>query len=289
MVPVSFAVFLLQYFGILQIVSRSLNPLFAVIGLPGAAALASVTAMLLNIYSAIAVIGTLTLTARQISILAVLCLVAHNLIVETAVQRRTGTHPVRMLALRIGGGLLLAFVLNLVLPGARGVDGGEAIAAGPVSTTDAFSPFLPSLADWGAGALFTVVRVVLIVTVLMVGQRLLDEFGVTRLLARYAGPVVQVFGLPKNTAFLWIVANTLGLAYGGAVMIGEKEAGALPREDADLLNHHLGVSHSLLEDTLLFVAIGVGVGVLILPRLALAFAAVWIHRGELMLRRRSRT
>ena len=57
-------------------------------------------------------------------------------------------------------------------------------------------------------------------------------------------------------SFLWIVANFLGLAYGAAVMIEETDQIKIAPRDVDLLNHHIGVSHSNLEDLLLFVVAG---------------------------------
>ena len=86
------------------------------------------------------------------------------------------------------------------------------------------------------------------------------------------------FGLPARTSFLWIVANMIGLAYGGAILIEEARKNNISHKDAVLFNTHVALSHSMLEDTIIFVAIGVGAGWLILPRLTLAIVAVWIQR-----------
>jgi hypothetical protein len=88
------------------------------------------------------------------------------------------------------------------------------------------------------------------------------------------------FGLPAKTAFLWIVANTLGLAYGAAVMIDEVEAGKISAEDVDLLNHHISVSHSNVEDLLLFTAIGGILPWMLLSRWAMSLVLVWERRLE---------
>ena len=87
-IPVSLGVTLLKFFGILAILSSFLSPLFSVIGLPGEAALVFLTSVFLNIYSAIAVITSLPFSGREVAILAVMCLIAHNLIIETAVQKK---------------------------------------------------------------------------------------------------------------------------------------------------------------------------------------------------------
>jgi spore maturation protein SpmB len=111
-------------------------------------------------------------------------------------------------------------------------------------------------------------------------QRLLAEFGVIRLLSKLLRPLMVVFGLPARTSFLWIVANVLGLAYGAAIMIEETEQGKISRADADLLNHHIGVSHSNLEDILLLYAAGAFFWWMLLSRWVLSIVLVWERRLE---------
>jgi hypothetical protein len=89
---------------------------------------------------------------------------------------------------------------------------------------------------------------------------------------------MRVFGLPVSASLSWLVANLIGLAYGSAVMIEESEKGRLNRQDADLLNHHIALSHSQLEDPLLFLTLGYTLHWLIWPRILIAFAAVWLRR-----------
>lgn len=87
--------------------------------------------------------------------------------------------------------------------------------------------------------------------------------------------MLKFMGLPESTTFLWIVANSLGLAYGSAVMMEEVKEGRVTKKDADLLNYHVAISHSNLEDLLLFAAIGVSVLWMLIPRLIIAIAVVW--------------
>jgi hypothetical protein len=64
-------------------------------------------------------------------------------------------------------------------------------------------------------------------------------------------------------------------------MIDESEKGKMNREDADLLNHHVSLSHSQLEDPLLFLTLGYAIHWLIWPRIIIAIAAVWLRKAEL--------
>jgi hypothetical protein len=59
------------------------------------------------------------------------------------------------------------------------------------------------------------------------------------------------------------------------------------KPDADLFNHYAGLSHSHLEDTLLFVSIGVPFLWAALPRLILGILSVWGERLRRYLVRQS--
>ena len=135
-----------------------------------------------------------------------------------------------------------------------------------------------------AGISFTTLKIVVLVNVLLILQKILDEFGLISLILKPFRPFLRLMGLPSNTGFLWMVAYTLGLSYGGAIMISQSEEGKLSKEDADLLNHHIAISHSQLEDPLLFAAIGYNLFILILPRIFLSIVYVWLRKFELWLR-----
>jgi hypothetical protein len=269
MIPVSLAVTVLKYTGILEYMAGWLNPMFSLIGLPGSAALVFITSIVLNIYSAIAVISTLPFSERELTILALMCLISHNYVVETAIQKKTGSSAVKITLVRFVYSFIGAYSLNLLMPAGSG----KIITAASGSTELSLSGMLSS---WFYNSLYLIVQILVIVTLLLILQKILSEFGFIDKLAALLRPLLRIMGLPDSVAFLWIVANTLGLAYGSAIMIEQSESGKLSKEDADLLNHHIGISHSLLEDTLLFVAIGVPALWIIFPRVILAIIEVWL-------------
>lgn len=273
-VPLSLAVLVLKLTGALDVLAVIFRPLFGLLGLPGEAAVVFATACLLNIYSCIAVIETLGLTGRAVTILALMCLISHNLPVESAVQKKASSAAWRMIVLRLGASFLAGFALSVLLPAdpSAGVEVERAAASAAGAGVGA------ELRLWLAGISRLCVKILVLVTVLMIFERILDEFGITRRLAVVMKYPLRLLGLPPSTAFLWVVANTLGLAYGAGVLLDHRRRGLISRADADLLNHHVAISHSLLEDTLLFAALGVPVVWITLPRLLLAGAAVWWRR-----------
>ncbi len=284
MIPVSLAVTLLQYAGILKIIASYMDPLFRFAGMPGDAAIVFLTSITLNIYSAIAVISTIPFTERELTILALACLISHSYFIETPIQKKTGSSAVKMVTIRFIYSFIGAVSLNFLLPAGSGK-----IITAVSSTAAEASGIKELLYAWMSNSLFLIFEILIIVTLLMIMQRVLDEFGINERLSKTFSPMMKLMGLPESVTFLWIVAYTVGLAYGSAVMLEESENGRLGRGDADLLNHHIAISHSLLEDTLLFVAIGVPAMWIIFPRIILAVAELWLLkiRRVIMFRRES--
>lgn len=271
-IPVSFLVFLLDYSGILAILAVFTEPFFSLLGLPPQTALVLITSMLTNIYSVIAVISMMGLPLHDATILAVMCLISHGFIIETAVLRKTGSSAVRMLLLRFVASLAGGVFLAAVLPSMPGVVKGG-LQAGDLIFSEA-------LVAWVWLMLRMTLKILVLVTLLMILQRLMEEFGFLRWLSKVFGPLLRLFGLAPEASLSWLVANAIGLAYGAAIILEEVEEGRLSRKEADLLNHHIALSHSQLEDPVLFFAIGLPMWWLIWPRLLLAFLAVWIRRFE---------
>jgi len=272
-VPVSFGVLLLDYFGILSLMAQYTGPVFKHIGLPGVSAIVLVTSIFTNIYSVVAVLSLLQLPMREGIILGAMCLVSHGFLIETAVMKRTGSSAIRMLLVRLTGSFVIGMMLNLLMPGSMSVDTHTVIHHQEAFGV-AFMHWLNSISR-------TTFKILVLVNVLLVFQRILDEFGWIGAIEKPLAPLMKIFGLPRSTTLSWVVANLIGLAYGSAIMIDESEKGRMNREDADLLNHHVSLSHSQLEDPLLFLTLGYAIHWLIWPRIIIAIAAVWLRRAEI--------
>lgn len=272
-IPVSFGVFLLNYFGLLNVIGTWLTPLFKMIGLPGQASVVLITSIFTNIYSVIAVMATLDFGVREGTIIAVMCLISHALIVETAIQKKTGSHPVRIVLTRLGSSFIAAWILNMLMPGES--------TTGTENTIRQAVEFIPALTGWATAMAITTLKIVVLANLLLILQKALDEFDLIKWILLPFRPFLKIMGLPANTGFLWMIAYTLGLSYGGAIMISQSEDGKLSQQEADLLNHHIAISHSLLEDTLLFVAVGYSFMILFFIRVFLSALCVWGRRLEL--------
>ena len=271
---VSFVVFLMQYSGLIHWISACVSPIFSLFGLRGDAAMAFVSGYFINTYSALAVISTLELTGREITILSTMVCAAHAIIIEGAVLHRTGTPTWYTVAVRTVAALLLGIVLNRVLPGRPET----VIAATSAANVPIFAiqgDFGPMFTAWLAGIVRLAVMMCVLIYLLNIIQRVLYEFGIMQRISRLLSPLLRTFGLPEKCSFLWIVANIIGLSYGSAAILDEIARGNISRREIDLLNTHIGVSHSNFEDLMLFTAVGGTWYVILLARWVLVTLLVW--------------
>lgn len=271
-VGVSFAIMFLKYFNILPWVSNLLTPIFNAIGLPGEAAFPFVTGYFVNVYAAISVAVAFDFDVRSLTILSTMVLCAHNMITETAVQKKTGTSATRIVIVRTISAFTLAFFLNKLLPGE--------VMAQLQGGYNQKPEFMVLFKEWLASTATVVVKMTVLIYTLAILQKIMAEYGVIRWISKFLKYPLAFFGLPARTSFLWIVANTLGLAYGAAVMIEEVESGKVTKKDVNLLNTHIAISHSNFEDLFLLSAMGATWYVLLFSRWIGSFILVWELRAE---------
>lgn len=124
------------------------------------------------------------------------------------------------------------------------------------------------------------VRIILllaaIIIPLMVGLALLRD---ARLLDRAAGllqPLMKRLNLSNRAAFPLLAGFFLGIVIGSGVIIAFAREGSLTKRDLMLVLVFLGICHSIIEDTMIFTALGANLWVLISARLLLAAFAAFL-------------
>ena len=270
MIPISLAVTLMQHFGILAWIATWINPLFVHFGLPGESAVAFISGATAGTYAGIAAMMSIPLTMKQASILALMIALCHALPMECAVNKKTGSSFWKMGAIRIVMALICAFCLNIILPDMQE----KYIYLG----AEADSSFWEVMKIWGVSQIKMSLMVVLIIYSLMVVQRMLEAYRLLDPLSRLLSPLMKLFGLPRHASYMWLVGNVLGISYGSAVMVELEEKGLVTREEANDVNYHLIMNHSMLEDTIVFAATGISALLLITTRLCFALLLVWGRR-----------
>lgn len=277
MIPISLSVALLQHWGVLAWIAGYLNPLFSMLGLPGESAVLFISGAAAGTYAGVAAMMSVHLTLRQATIVGIMILICHALPMECTVNHKTGSNFLRMGLLRIIMAFVAAWCLNWVLP--------QMSQPYMYIGAAADSSLAEVLQTWALSQLKVAVLVFLIIYVLMVIQSLIQLYSLLDPLSRFLAPLMRVFGLPRKAAYMWLVGNVLGLSYGSAVMLDLEEKGQITREDANAVNYHLIMNHSMLEDTIVMAVTGISVFWILATRLLFALIVVWTRKAMAKVKR----
>ena len=116
MAPVYIVTAILKLTPALDYISAFFEPLMKYLGLPGSSAIALVTGTFVNLYAAAAIVAGLDMSARQLTILALVLGFSHSQIMETAIIGKMKARPYLVTPLRVFFGLLAGLLLHLVMP-----------------------------------------------------------------------------------------------------------------------------------------------------------------------------
>lgn len=259
--------------GLVEAVAPALAPLMNLLGLPSELGLAWLMGALVGFYAGVvplfALVPISDLTTAQVTVYLGLLLVAHGLPIEQRVIQIAGPGLLATALLRLVGGFLYAYLLHLLFD-----------ATGWLNTPVA-PHWIPagSAADLGSyvlGAVQGLVWMFVILLVLLAVMHVLEAFGLVGRIASAFAPALRICGIGPSAAPVTIVGLLLGISFGSGLIKREAELGRVGPRDLFLACVLMGFAHSLIEDTLVVMALGGDAVSLLFGRLAFAIVAVAI-------------
>ncbi len=272
MIPVILAVKILSELGLVKYLALPLEPFMSLVGLPAELGIVWATAILVNIYSGIIVYAAIfptlePLSVAQVSVLATMILVAHNLLVECKIAQRCGASFIGQFLLRMLAALLFGWILSVCFSLTATMQEPAHLIWQPEQAP-------ANLLAWAAGQVETLFYLFWVILALMALMRLLDATGITGRLNALLKPVLRLLGIGESAATITVIGLSMGIAYGGGLIIHEARSGAVPPKDIFASLSLMGFSHALIEDTLLMLLIGAHMVATLWGRLLLSLLAV---------------
>ncbi|MEE4255329.1 MAG: nucleoside recognition domain-containing protein [Desulfuromusa sp.] len=272
-IPISIATRFLQQWGIVDQLGLLLGPVMELVGLPGQLGLVWATGMVTSIYGGMVVFASvapgLELSVAQVTVLGSMILVAHGLPVELRIAQKAGTRFRAMALIRIGGALLFGWLLHMGYQLSGTLQQANHALWNPAKVEPAWSA-------WVIAELRNVVMIFVIILGLMTFLRVLKKLGISDLMTRLLEPVLAVLGMGREAAPITIIGMTLGLSYGGGLIIQEAQSGRLNQRDIFSSVALMGLCHSIFEDTLLVMVLGAHVSGIFWGRLLFSLLAVFL-------------
>lgn len=279
-VPIAILTEVLSRMGAIEAVAPAFAPVMNLIGLPPELGLAWLTAMLVGIWGAVPLIFTLvpasSLSVADITVFSALILFAHALPIEQKIIAKAGPGMLVSTVLRIGGGLLYAFLLHQFLEATGWL-------SAPVNPAWIAMSATPDWTGYFLGLGETMVWMFVILLALSFGLEILRLTGLLALMMKALSPLLRLAGIRGEAEHLTAIGLFLGISYGAGFLIRETQSGAVSPRQVFLSCVFMGFAHSVIEDTLVVMSLGADVYGVLVGRLVFAVAAtaviaVLLHR-----------
>ena len=253
LIPFVFIIKLLEILGIVDIIAKAFAPLMGLIGLPSELGIIWVTAIVINIYAAlillINILPSLDVSVAEITILTVAMLFAHNLLVESAISKSAGVSFVFTSLYRLVSAFLACWVLNLIYTKLNYLQE-------PFITSFTLEAPQPSLWLWFKDQILYLFYIFIIVAVLVTILEFLKVIGIESFLKKILAPPLRFFGISESSMNIIIVGMTIGLQFGGGILIKEVNSAKIDKQSVFLSILMINLIHAIIEDTLLMLAVG---------------------------------
>lgn len=275
--PITLLLVILQFTPVLPWIIDLVSPVMGIFGLRGDAAIPLVLGNALNLYAGIAGILSLELTVKEVFILAVMLSFSHNIFIETGVALKVGVKLWVVLLVRFGLAAISAIVINLVW------SGGSDIAQYGMAPKVASVPegWMEIVLLGLQKASFGILQLAMVVIPLMIVIQYLKDKQYLQKFSQKLAPFTKVLGIEPNASMTLVSGLVIGLAFGAGVMIQAVQEDGVSKKDATLVFIFLVACHAVVEDTLIFIPLGIPIWPLFLLRLGIAFvltitvAALW--------------
>lgn len=239
--------------GLIDGLSVVLDPVMGLVGLPGSLGLVWATGLVTNIYAAMVVFFTLAsgleLTVLQATVLCSMLLIAHSLPLEMAITKKAGGGFWVISTLRVGGALIYGMILFHLCSLFN-------IWQHEVSLIFTVEVAGKSIVEWCIGQIYLLVTIVTIILCILIIMKILECLGILGWIERLLAPPLKFLGMSEKAAPITVIGIILGLSYGGSLIIQESISGRLGKKDVFYSLALMGLSHALIEDTLLMMTMG---------------------------------
>ncbi|TAN27412.1 MAG: hypothetical protein EPN31_12910 [Castellaniella sp.] len=274
MLPVMAIVYVADRLGWVRAAGEALAPLLALLGLPPEAGIIWVTTAITNIYGGMASMAALSdgmhMSVAQVSALGLMMLFAHNIPTEQSIVRRAGASALITGALRVGAALVCGTAVARICEAMNWMQ--SPVSLNWMQQDASLSQGPEDLASWLLSTTESMILILLIIVILVVLLDVLERLKITPIVTRLLTPVLKLSGLEERAAPLTTVGVLLGLAYGGALIIDAAERENYSRRTRLLALSWLSLCHALIEDTLLILALGASLWVILLGRVLMTLA-----------------
>ncbi len=135
-------------------------------------------------------------------------------------------------------------------------------------------------------AFIGILQLAVIVIPIMIGIQIMKDLMWLKYFSKGLSPFTKILGIRENTSTTLAAGLVFGIIYGAAVMIQATKEDGVSKRDVYVVMIFLVACHAVVEDTLLFIPLGIPIWPLLIIRivvailLTVALSLDWKRREE---------
>jgi spore maturation protein SpmB len=278
MIPISIVIKILQETGLIVHVGNALSPLMKLMGLPGEMGLVWASTMIANIFGGlIAYLQIMPnleepLSIAQVTTLSTIMLIAHAFLIELVITQRAGAKILPMFLIRFVfgfvAGVLIFWIYHFL---------GVLQCTPETINTILTGKKDPTLLEWGLNELKFYGLLFVWITGFIILLDILKRTGGIEKINNWFELVLRFLGIGKDVIPITVVGMTLGLAYGGGLIINEvNQNKSIKKRDVLYALVLMAICHSVVEDSLLLMSIGAHYSGVFIFRIGFALVVTYL-------------
>jgi hypothetical protein len=273
MIPILLLVKVLELLGATSYLAAIIAPVMSTLGLPPEMGIVWAGTLLSNIYTGMILFVSEPvanqLSVQQVTSLGLLMLIAHSFPVELRVAQK------------IGMPLVSGFMIRLLTAYGAAWSYSHITSFFPADTERAhilWDPLIEhqNISAWMLSQARLLLQIMIIIAALVLILRFVRMLKLDRLIHLILRPILPALGLTGKAVNVVLVGVTLGLTYGGGLLIQESRQGGLGARELYFSVCLLLLCHGLIEDTLLILLLGADIYGILIFRLAFSFILIAI-------------
>lgn len=310
MIPIIIIVKILQEFNSLNYLVYPFIPIMKLLDIPSVYALAWLVGILNNNYTTVSLVITFfkqyPLSYEQLSLLGLLCLLAHSLFIEVMLTYKLKIRIGWAIGVRLFSALVLAYIIHIVCHSFNLL---QEVVNNPILSTRVIDTPPPTLLDlihkhnlgayffiwlksigvWAWQSIKMMFSILCIMFSVLLIVEILKDIKIIYYIEKIAKPIFRLLHISKSNTSVTLVCFFIGLSYGWGILKTEHENNIFFRNDQSFkVITFLLLIHSVIEDSLLFIVIGCSIIITVLARFLWALLLIYIL-GKFVLPKLSRS
>lgn len=252
-IPVAVVTQFLIEIGAVRAMAPAFSPVMSVFGLPPELAIAWITGLLVGLWGAVVVLFTLVpvseFSVADMTVFSALLLFAHGLPIEQRIIQKVGPTLIVTTFIRLAGAMIYATILHQIFDAA-------AILSEPIKPAWIPKSEGSGWVNFFYGTAETMLWMLIILVALAWTLELFKRSGIMNTINNFIAPLFKLAGIRGDANSLVAVGLLLGISYGGGLLIKEAKNGNIPPRQIYLSCIFMGFAHSIIEDTVIVIALG---------------------------------